>query len=84
MGSLNPFKKPKAAAITPIKMPDPIPVATAAPSAENSADQIAKAQADEKERLKKQRGRAATLLTGGKGVMGDDTSGVATKTLMGG
>jgi hypothetical protein len=82
MGKLNPFSAPKAPTPAPIVMPAPVPVA--APSAENSAEAIAKAQADEKERLKKQRGRAATMLTGGQGVMGDDTSGLATKTLLGG
>lgn len=80
MGSLNPFKSPKAPAPAPIIMPAPVEVATV----DNSAEEIAKAQAAEKERLKKQRGRAATMLTGGAGVMGDDTSGLATKTLLGG
>jgi hypothetical protein len=84
MGKLNPFSAPKPPTPAPIAMPAPIPVAVAAPTAENSAEQIAKSQAEEKERLKKQRGRAATLLTGGQGVMGDDTSGLATKTLLGG
>ena len=85
MGKLNPFRAPSAPAPAPIAMPAPIPVAVAAPSAENSAESIAKAQAEEKERLKTQKGRAATLLTGGKGVLGDDTtSGLATKKLLGG
>lgn len=84
MGGFNPFKAPKAPAPVPIQMPAPLPVAVAAPTADNSAADLAKAQADEKERLKKQRGRAATMLTGGQGVMGDDTSGMATKKLLGG
>ncbi|TXH10039.1 MAG: hypothetical protein E6R04_06305 [Spirochaetes bacterium] len=84
MGNLNPFSKPKTPKPAQIIAPSPVPAAVAAPTEDNSAQDIAKAQAAEKERLKRQRGRAATLLTGGRGVMGDDTSGLATKTLLGG
>jgi hypothetical protein len=86
MGSLNPFKKVKAPAPVKISSPAALPIAVAAPTAENNAENIAKSQAEEKERLKKQKGRAATMLTGGRGVLGDDTTsgGIATKTLMGG
>jgi hypothetical protein len=85
MGKLNPFKAPKVPKAARIVAPAPIPVAVAAPTVDNSAEDIAKSQAEEKERLKTQRGRAATLLTGGKGVLGDDTtSGLATKKLLGG
>ena len=79
MGSLNPFKKPKVPRPAPIQKFDPIAV----PTEKDNAAEIAKAQEEEKERRKTQRGRAATMLTGGQGVMGDDTSGLATKTLLG-
>lgn len=82
MGSL--FSKPKAPAIAPVRMPAPVTPAQAAPTAANSAEEIAKAQAAEKERLRRQQGRAATILTGRRGTMGDDSSGLATKTLLGG
>lgn len=75
MGGLNPFAKPK------VPLPAPAP---AAPTAANSAADLAKAQAAELEKMRKQRGRAATMLTGGQGVTGDDTSGLATKALLGG
>ena len=70
MSSLNPFKKPK------IKAPE-------IAKKDNTKD-IAAAQARELERAKTQRGRAATLLTSGRGVTGDDTTGAATKMLLGG
>lgn len=82
MGSFNPFSKPKVAPAPP---PPPPPVV---PSAENSAEDIALAQAEEKERRKQQRGRAATVLSGPRGITarGDDANagGIATKTLLGG
>lgn len=81
MGSLNPFSKPKVP--KPAVIQQPTPIDNPAPSKESSAEEIAAAQEKEKQRLKKQKGRAATLLTGGQGVMGDD-SGLATKKLMGG
>lgn len=70
MSSLNPFKKPK------MKVPD-------VPKVDNTKA-VAEAQAQELERSKTQRGRAATLLTSGRGVYGDDSTGLATKTLLGG
>lgn len=75
MGSLNPFKKPKIS--TPKVQPLP----------EGPSDEeVAKASQDELEQLRKQRGRASTILTSGQGVMGDDSavSGLATRRLMGG
>lgn len=83
MGSLNPFSKPKP---QPISLPTVEPTAAAAPTLQNSAADIAKAQADETTQLKKQRGRAATILTSGRRVAGDDSSsgGLATKALLGG
>lgn len=84
MGSLNPFKKPKAPAPVVIQKPPPVVPAEVAPSQVNNAEDIGDAQEDEKQRLKKQKGRAATILTGGKGVLGDDSSGLATKKLLGG
>lgn len=72
MGSLNPLKQPSSP-----KLETPPPV----PTAGNSAEDIAKAEAEALERLKKQRGRAATILSGASG---DDSSGVATKALLGG
>lgn len=75
MGGLNPFAKPK------VNLPAPAP---AAPTAANSAADLAKAQELELEKMKKQRGRAATMLTGGQGVGGDDAAGYASKKLLGG
>lgn len=84
MGSLNPFRKPKAPAPVVIQRPQPVAPVEAAPTKENATEEISAAQEEEKKRLKKQRGRAATMLTGGRGVMGDDSSGLATKKLLGG
>jgi len=75
MGSINPFSKPK---VPQSQTPTP------APNRENSATMLAKSQADEMERLRKQRGRAGTMITGGKGIAGDDMGGFATKSLLGG
>ena len=70
MGSLNPFKKPKAPPPVIIRRPE-------APPVQDTVKEVGEAVGDEKERLKKQRGRAATILTGGRGSLGDD-GGVAT------
>jgi len=72
MGGLNPFSKPKMPAIEPVKIP----------TKEESAEDIAKAQEEEKKRLRTQRGRAATILNKPE-IVGDD-SGLATKKLLGG
>ena len=78
------FKAPKVPDYTPPPAPVVQPVApqVAAPTADNSAAEIQKAQDEEKERRTTQRGRAATLLTRGQGVMGDD-AGIASKKLLG-
>ncbi len=77
MGDLNPFKKPSV----PTMKPAPV----AAPPSSSDAS-VQNAAAEELKKLKMQRGRAATLLTGGTGVMGDDSTGggLATKMLLGG
>lgn len=77
MGSLNPFKKPKMPA------PPPLPKEVTQ-SPEEKAAMIAEQQEADKKKRYSQRGRAATMLTGGRGVMGDDSSGLATKRLLGG
>ena len=61
--------------------PTPVP---ATPSAANSAEDIAAAQQKTAEQLRKQRGRAATILsnTGDDGALSG--GGVATKRLLGG
>ena len=74
MGNLNPFAKPKISVPT---------VSTDAPSSANSAEELAAAQQKEMDRLRKQKGRAATIATSSRGVTGDDSSGYATKTLLG-
>ena len=74
MGKLNPFKKPSMPRVAQVKEP----------TAEEKAAEVAAAQEKEKQRRFSQRGRAATMLTGGQGVMGDDSSGLATKRLLGG
>lgn len=84
MGSLNPFKAPKPPAPVAIQAPPPPAPIEAAPTVENAAPEIARSQDEEKARRKTQKGRAATILTSGKGVLGDDSSGVATKKLLGG
>lgn len=55
----------------------------AAMQAEKEAAAKAKAQAEELERLKTQRGRGATLLTSGQGVTGNDSS-MAVRKMLGG
>ena len=70
------FKKPK--------IPAPPPV----PKGPSDAD-IAAASEKDKQGRRQQRGRASTILSGDDvskigGVLGDDTSGLATKKLMGG
>ena len=78
MGSLNPFKKPK------VRTPAPVAAPPATPTLEESAEEISLAQKKSKERRRKQRGRAATILSRGEGVLGDDSAGLATKRLLGG
>jgi hypothetical protein len=70
-------KKPVA---PPIMVPKSAPVAAPikAPTVDNSAAELQKAQESELERLRKQRGRAATILTSGYGVQGDDSFSKAT------
>lgn len=74
MGSLNPFKKPKMPEVKQIEVP----------TEKNSAKDLSQAAEDEKQRRKNQKGRAATILSNQKGILGDDSSGVATKRLLGG
>ena len=76
MGSINPFSKPK--------IPAPPPV----PKGPSDADLAAASERDKQGR-RQQMGRASTILSGSDvskigGVLGDDTSGLATKKLMGG
>lgn len=69
------------------KLPEPVAV----PSRAESAQELSAASEEEKQRLKKQRGRANTRLSGA-GILGDDAAaspqatggGLATKTLLGG
>ena len=80
MGFFSAPKPPPA----PVYVPPPEPTAPP-PTEDNSADELAQASADAKDKARKQKGRAATLLTGGQGTLGDDSSaGVATKKLLGG
>jgi len=78
MGSLNPFKKPK------VQTPTPVAAAPATPALTESAEDIALAQEEGKQKRRKQRGRASTILSRDEGVLGDDSAGLATKTLLGG
>lgn len=96
MGSLNPFKpKPTVApAPQPVALPSigqagpAAPAAAAAPATPPSSSDpaVQQAAADELKKLKTQRGRAATILTSSRGVLGDDSTGggLATKALLGG
>lgn len=77
MGSL--FGSPKSPPLIKPKRLEPLPPPV---TKADQADELKKAQEEEKRR--RPRGRATTLLTGGQGVVGDDTSGLATKTLLGG
>lgn len=75
--------------ITGPKIPSPVPPPPPpppppVPTKEESAVDIAEAQKKTKLRQAAQGGRARTILTSGRGVIGDDSSGVATKTLLGG
>lgn len=82
MGSLNPFKKPKMPAPVVFK-PAPLPPIVQEPiTQEAKGDDIDASIEEQKERLRKQRGRAATILTR-SGATGDDSTGVATKRLLG-
>jgi hypothetical protein len=86
MGSLNPFKKPKVTKPKPVNT-QALAQKTGAPSKQPTASDadVQKAAQDELEMLRKQRGRASTILTSGQGIMGDDSSsGLATRRLMGG
>ncbi len=56
------FSAPKPPAPVIIEAPPPPP---AAPTVDNSAEELRKAQELEMERLKKQKGRAATILNEG-------------------
>ncbi len=83
MGKLNPFKAPKVPQVQ--YTPPPEPIATPVPTVDNSAADIAKAQAEDEKKRKQQKGRAATVLTKGSSggsIFGDD-QGVATRTLTG-
>ena len=78
------FSAPKVPQYTP---PPPPPPPPAPVTVDTSQDDINKAQEAEKKRLQQQRGRAATILSGSQGVLGDDSAGVggvATKKLLGG
>jgi hypothetical protein len=74
MGPVANFFKPSKP-----KVPEPVKV----PTRENSAADIAAAAEEDKQRRAAQAGRASTLLSG-RGVVGDDTTGLATKKLLGG
>jgi len=78
MGSLNPFKKPK------VQTPAPVAAAPATPTLTESAEEISLAQEEGKQKRRKQRGRASTILSRDEGVLGDDSAGLATKRLLGG
>ena len=64
--------------------PSPVAAPTKAPAAGPSRKELAAAEARTRERLQKQRGRAATVVTGPQGVIGDDSTGIASKVLLGG
>lgn len=74
------FKAPK---YTPPPPPAPPPPPPPAPVVENTVEDTAAAKEEDRAVRRTQRGRAATLLTSGQGVLGDDSSGVATKKLLG-
>lgn len=63
------------------KKPKPLP-APKVPTEKESAEDLSRAAEDEKQRRKYQKGRASTILS--KGVQGDDSTGLATKKLLGG
>ena len=72
----NPFKKPKAPALPEV------------PKGPTEAEIAAASEADKQGR-RMQKGRASTMLSGDDvskvgGTLGDDTTGLATKTLLGG
>lgn len=77
MGQLNPFSKPKIATPAPVAPPP------ATPTAAESAADIALAQEESKQKRRRQAGRAATILSAGESVLGDDSAGLATKKLLG-
>ena len=77
MGSLF-GSKPK-----PPPAPKPLPPPPV-PTVEDVQKEGSEAKEDERRRLALQRGRGATILTGARGVVGDDSTGLATKRLLGG
>lgn len=81
MGGLNPFSRPKPAPAPAALLPPPPPPA---PKVEDTQAEGSESKEEQRRRLAQQKGRAATLLTGSKGVVGDDSSGLATKKLLGG
>lgn len=57
---------------------EPVAAPIPTPTADNSADEIRKAQEAELERLKKQKGRAATILN-----EGGEEQGISVKKMLG-
>lgn len=89
MGAIKNFFSPPKPQAAPIVMPAPLPAPVQAqnvqaPSKDNSAADLAKAEEKERRRLLKKKGRSATILTSNTGVTGDDSSGLSTKRLLGG
>ena len=65
--------------------PAPLPPPPVIPTRENSPKEVSAASEEDKQARQKQLGRAATLLSGRQGLLGDeDINGTATKKLLGG
>jgi hypothetical protein len=77
MGGINPLNILKAPKTPKVSVPEQ-------PTEEEKNKSVSDAQEEEKRRRAAQGGRAATILTSGRGVVGDDTGGLATKRLLGG
>lgn len=84
MGSFNPFgRQPRAAPIVVPRTPAP-PAPAPVMTEESTQEDVSQAQEEQRQRRRTQRGRAATILSGRSGTLGDDSAGLATKTLLGG
>lgn len=79
------FLAPKAPKIAPPPKPAPLPPPPPpVPQPEDVQKEGSETKEKERRRLAAQQGRGATLLTNPAGVVGDDSSGLATKKLLGG
>jgi len=76
MGSIGKIIKPDKPKLPPPPKPPPKP--------EDVNKEGSETKKKQRQKIASQQGRGATILTGAQGVQGDDSSGLATKKLLGG